>query len=142
MYLEISHRQSGKTTRLINQIYRDKSNYDIQILMGMNYKSLKMIKDQIKGNAKVKICLSYESLNELLICNYSSKRIRLYVDEFMYSTAFCNNFKIIQSNYGLLLSNGYFSSSINSNHVLLLLDLQQLNNSNCVTVNVINKFWL
>lgn len=34
MYLEISQRQSGKTTRMINQMYADKNRYDIQIAFG------------------------------------------------------------------------------------------------------------
>lgn len=34
MYLEISQRQSGKTTRMINQMYADKNRYDIQIVFG------------------------------------------------------------------------------------------------------------
>jgi F0F1-type ATP synthase alpha subunit len=98
MYLEISDRQTGKTQRLINQIYRDKQNYDIQVLMGINQRSLEMIKREIKQNAKVKICLSYDKLRQL-IANNPNKKIRLYVDEFMYSTAFCNNFNELKNEY-------------------------------------------
>ena len=85
MYLEISGRQTGKTSRLINQIYADKNKYDLQILMGINYNSLKQIKNSVKGNNKLKICLSYEAFQ----CEILGKNnVRLYVDEFLYSTAF------------------------------------------------------
>ena len=98
MYLDISDRQTGKSTRLINQIYFDKDKYDLQILMGMNFNHLKQIKDKIKRNSKVKICLSYDKLKHL-IANKTYKKIRLYVDEFMYSTAFCNNFNLLKTPY-------------------------------------------
>lgn len=109
MYLEISDRQTGKSTRLINQIYFDKDKYDLQILMGMNYNHLKQIKDKIKKNSKVKICLSYDKLKHLM-ANKIYKKIRLYVDEFMYSTAFCNNFNELKTQYPLseLINNRLF----------------------------------
>ena len=141
MYLEISHRQSGKTSRLINQIYRDKLNYDIQILMGINFTSLKFIKSQIKGNVKVKICLSYDSVRSLINEN-DNKKIRLYVDEFMYSNSFSNNFHEFMNNYHNLINDGYFTSSLNSNRSNILRDLQELNNGRCLTVNEINKCML
>ena len=130
MYLEISARQTGKTTRMINQIYADKHLYDIQILMGINQNSLKLIKDKIKGNSKVKICLSFESLRKTL-SKYNDKKIRLYVDEFLYSTAFVNNYNKIKETYECkftLIENGYFSSSINSNAMMVLFDMQLTNN--------------
>ena len=102
MYLEISDRQTGKTNRLINQIYRDKQNYDIQILMGINHISLKQIKSAIPKNNKVKICLSYDKLKQTIMGN-SNKKIRLYVDEFMFSTAFSNNFDKIKEIFPELL---------------------------------------
>lgn len=141
MYLEISHRQSGKTSRLINQIYRDKLNYDIQILMGINYMSLKFIKSQIRGNTKVKICLSYNSFRSLINEN-DNKKIRLYVDEFMDSNSFSNSFNEFVNNYYNLIKDGYFSSSLNSNRYNILRDLQELNNGRCLTVNEINKCML
>lgn len=146
MYLEISGRQTGKTTRLINQIYADKNKYDLQILMGMNQKSLKFIKSQIKNNNKVKVCLSFYSLIETLKlydkCDKKLK-VRLYVDEFLYSTAFCNNFKDIKARLETefnLISNGYFSSSVNSNYHMLLFDLQMMNNKNITIVNNTTNF--
>lgn len=137
MYLEISARQTGKTTRMINQIYADKHLFDIQILMGMNQTSLKLIKDKIKGNNKVKICLSFDSLIKTL-SKYEGKRIRLYVDEFLYSTAFVNNYNKIKETLECkftLLENGYFSSSINSNAVMVLFDMQLKNNELIYSVN-------
>lgn len=107
MYLEISDRQTGKTNRLINQIYRDKQNYDIQILMGINYISLKQIKSAIPKNNKVKICLSYDKLAQTIMGN-SNKKIRLYVDEFMFSTAFSNNFDKIKNFFPALLCHRIF----------------------------------
>ena len=109
MYLEISDRQTGKSTRLINQIYFDKDKYDLQILMGMNFNHLKQIKDKIKRNSKVKICLSYDKLKHLIM-NNPNKKIRLHVDEFMYSTAFCNNFNELKTQYPLseLINNRLF----------------------------------
>ena len=141
MYLEISHRQSGKTSRLINQIYRDKLNYDVQILMGINFMSLKFIKSQIKCNTKVKICLSYDSVRSLINEN-DNKKIRLYVDEFMDSNSFSNNFDEFMNNYHNLINDGYFSSSLNSNRCNILRELQELNNGRCLTVNEINKCML
>ena len=122
MYLEISHRQSGKTSRLINQIYRDKLNYDIQILMGINYMSLKFIKSQIRGNTKVKICLSYNSFRSLINKN-DNKKIRLYVDEFMDSNSFSNSFNEFMNNYHHLINDGYFSSSLNVKNVVNVLPI-------------------
>ena len=141
MYLEISSRQTGKTSRMINQIYADKEKYDVQILMGMNWNSLKLIKSKIKRNSKVKICLSFDALRKLLV-NYEDKKIRLYVDEFLYSNAFINNFKEIQEIYErkfFLLSNGYFSSSVGSNNYLILRELQLLNNEEVYSMSVSNK---
>lgn len=128
MYLEISNRQSGKSTRLINQIYADKDKYQLQILMGINFISLQIIKKQIKKNNKVKICSSFEAVKNII--SESGKdisKIRLYVDEFMFSNSFCNNFDNFEKYFKQLLINGYFSSSINSNRNNILLNLSQLN---------------
>jgi hypothetical protein len=125
MYLEISGRQTGKTSRLINQIYADKNKYDLQILMGINYNSLKQIKNNVKGNNKLKICLSYEAFQ----CEILGKNnVRLYVDEFLYSTAFCNNFLNFKSFYNII-QNGYFVSSINTDRYHIYSQLKELNNN-------------
>ena len=60
-------------------------------------------------SSKVKICLSYDKLKHL-IAHYTNKKIRLYVDEFMYSTAFCNNFNELKTQYPLseLINNRLF----------------------------------
>lgn len=121
----------GKTARLINQIYRDKECYDVQILMGTNYTSLEELKKQIKKNAKVKICLSFNKLRQLLATN---KKVRLYVDEFLFSTAFVNNFSEIKKLYETVLLDGYFSSSLNSKHLDPLCELQKLNHNNKLMV--------
>lgn len=139
MYLEISGRQTGKTSRLINQIQFDKDNYDVQILMGINNNSLKVIKQKIKHNNKVKVCLSFDSLR-LIIANNPHKIIRLYVDEFLYSTAFCNNFEQIEQKYKKLIIDGYFSSSINSNNNNILYQLQLQNNKQILTANYTSNF--
>lgn len=141
MYLEIGGRRSGKTSRLINQIQFDKDNYNIQILMGMNNISLKAIKQKIRHNNKVKVCLSFDSLiNILKSYDNSDKKIkvRLYVDEFLFSTAFCNNYHDIKARLETefnLISNGYFSSSINSRNYMVLRDLQEFNNNKLIIVN-------
>jgi hypothetical protein len=125
MYLEISGRQTGKTSRLINQIYADKNKYDLQILMGINYNSLKQIKNNVKGNNKLKICLSYEAFQ----CEILGKNnVRLYVDEFLYSTAFCNNFLNFKSFHNII-QNGYFVSSINTDRYHIYSQLKELNNN-------------
>lgn len=125
MYLEISGRQTGKTSRLINQIYADKNKYDLQILMGINYNSLKQIKNNVKGNNKLKICLSYEAFQ----CEILGKNnVRLYVDEFLYSTAFCNNFLNFRSFHNII-QNGYFVSSINTDRYHIYSQLKELNNN-------------
>jgi hypothetical protein len=141
MYLEISARQTGKTSRMINQIYADKEKYDVQILMGMNWISLKSIKSKIKRNSKVKICLSFDAIKKLLT-KCEDKKIKLYVDEFLYSNAFINNFKEIQEIYErkfFLLSNGYFSSSINTNNYSILRELQLLTNEEIYSMIVSNR---
>jgi hypothetical protein len=125
MYLEISGRQTGKTSRLINQIYADKNKYDLQILMGINYNSLKQIKNNVRGNNKLKICLSYEAFQ----CEILGKNnVRLYVDEFLYSTAFCNNFLNFKSFHNII-QNGYFVSSINTDRYHIYSQLKELNNN-------------
>lgn len=142
MYLEIGERQCGKTTRLINQIQADKDNYDIQILMGMNNISLKAIKQKIKHNNKVKICLSFDSLISTIrsydIYKDKKLKVRLYVDEFLYSTSFCNNFNDIKARFETefdLISNGYFSSSLNSHYFIILRKLQEFNNNKLTLVH-------
>jgi hypothetical protein len=128
MYLEISGRQTGKTTRMINQIYADKDKYDLQILMGINYDSLHIIKKQIKKNTKVKICLSLESFKSTIL---GYKNVRLYVDEFLYSNAFCNNFeKDFLPCYKDIITNGYYASSINTGAPgsMVFSKLKELNN--------------
>lgn len=143
MYLEISSRQTGKTSRMINQIYADKEKYDVQILMGINWNSLKLIKSKIRRNTKVKICLSFDALRKLLN-KCENKKVRLYVDEFLYSNAFINNFRQIQEEleckFGLL-SNGYFSSSVNSSNeaVTTMFELQLLNNDEVCSMSVSNR---
>ena len=125
MYLEISGRQTGKTTRLINQIYADKDKYDLQILMGINWISLKQIKNNVKRNNKLKICLSYESFQSETL---GKNNIRLYVDEFLYSTAFCNNFLNFML-FNDIIQNGYFVSSINTDRYHIYSQLKELNNN-------------
>ena len=135
MYLEISGRQTGKTLRLINQIYADKEQYDVQILMGMNHHCLNQIKSNVIKNRKLKICLSFDALRAEIGIN-KNKRIRIYVDEFLYSTAFCNNFLSIIENFTTIVQNGYFSSSINSKYQDILKKLQSMNNGIINSMNV------
>lgn len=132
MYLEISGRRTGKTTRLINQIYADKNKYDLQILMGMNYNSLKEIKNNVKGNNKLKICLSYDSFLETIV---GRKNVRLYVDEFLYSTAFCNNYNGFKM-FLDVLQDGYFVSSVNTDRYYIYSQLKELNN------NLVNSMYV
>lgn len=143
MYLEISARQTGKTTRLINQIFADKDQFDIQILMGMNKKSLDLIKTQLKNNNKIKICLTFESFKEITK-QLTEKPLtaKLYVDQFMWSNIFMDNFKQILNTQKYLLINGYFSSSLNTNYMLSLFELQSLNNGNIYSMNVSSKHLL
>lgn len=141
MYLEIATRQSGKTTRLINQIYADKKDYKLQILMGMGFESLKPISKKIKQNNKVRICLSFKSFEETLrekkIVDMS--QVRLYVDEFLYSNAFCNQFDQFVTKYKPLIQNGYYSSSINSNNTNIYHRLAELNESVGTVVASVNS---
>lgn len=140
MYLEISARQTGKTTRLINQIFADKDQFDIQILMGMNKKSLDLIKTQLKNNNKIKMCLTFDSFKKITK-QLTEKPLtaKLYVDQFMWSNIFMDNFKQILNTQKYLLINGYFSSSLNTNYMLSLFELQSLNNGNIYSMNVSSK---
>ena len=141
MYLEISARQTGKSTRLINQIYFDKDKYDLQILMGMNYNHLKMIKENVKRNNKLKICCSFDSFKETIL---GYRNIRLYVDEFLYSTSFCNNFKEFKNLFYNVIQDGYYVSSINTNNerYSIFLELKELNFGLVNSMNVHDKFFV
>lgn len=103
MYLEISDRQTGKTSRLINQIHRDKSQYDILLLLGINSRSIHYIK-KICHNNKIK-CISSISDFRKTRAQYKDKKVKLYVDEFLYSTVFCNNFNnLLQLDRDLIIN--------------------------------------
>ena len=79
----------------------------------------------VKGNNKLKICLSYEAFQ----CEILGKNnVRLYVDEFLYSTAFCNNFLNFKSLHNII-QNGYFVSSINTDRYHIYSQLKELNNN-------------
>lgn len=147
MYLEIGERQCGKTTRLINQIQFDKNKYDIQILMGINNMSLKAIKQKIRHNNKVKICLSFDSLISTIrsydIYKDKKLKVRLYVDEFLFSTAFCNNYHDIKARFEPefdLISHGYFSSSLNTHNYIVLLNMQKFNDNKLTLVHTTTNF--
>ena len=75
--------------------------------MGLNEISLKTIKSKIKANNKVKICLSVDSLRKI-ISNNQHKTIKLYVDEFMFSHAFCRQFFDILEPYPELIKTRIF----------------------------------
>ena len=96
--------------------------------------SLKTIKSKIKANNKVKICLSVDSLRKI-ISNNQNKTIKLYVDEFMYSHAFCRQFLELLEAYPELIKTGYFSSSINSlQNSVIFKELKKLNNNKTLTM--------
>lgn len=136
MYLEISSRQVGKSTRLINQISADKPLYDLQIIMGMNLQHCKCLNKRIKQNNKVKMCLSYDSFINTISRYQNLEKVRLYVDEFMFSTCFCNNFDQLLQHYNSIILNGYYASSFNNVYNNTLLKLQGLNNNFITTVSV------
>ena len=144
MYLEISNRQSGKTQRLINQIYADKMNYKTQILMGINFQSLYAINKKIKQNNKVHICLSIKALREHLkkLDIIDLSKVRLYVDEFMLSNAFCNQYENFVKEYRLLLETGYFCSSINTENNKVLRGLSEMCDTGIVHVVKFPKGYL
>lgn len=100
MYLEISGRQTGKTTRLINQIYKDKSEYDIQILLSSNRKMSMLIKSKISNN-KVKYFASIESLNTYL-CRKLSVKKYVYI---LMNLCLVRFFVIILNNYTMNILN-------------------------------------
>lgn len=110
----------------------DKSRYDVQILMGINYISLKHIKEQLSNN-KVKVCCSLADFREFYGKNLD-KKIRLYVDEFMYSTVFCNNIEWFMKHALPLINDGYFCSSLNSKFLNVYNKLKDLSITQYVTL--------
>jgi hypothetical protein len=131
----------GKTTRLINQMTFDKDKYDLQILLGMNHPHIHNIKKQCHNN-KIK-CVS--SFNDLLNVIYANKNLKtkLYVDEFLYSTVFCNNYKELLERFPELIKNGYYTGSINTRYYHDVFNsLQDLNDGNYFSVIKGNQPWM
>ena len=105
----------GKTTRLINQLNFDKDKYDVQILLGINHNHIHLLKKQCHNN-KIKCVSSFNDLLNTLYTN-NDKNIKLYVDEFLYSTVFCNNYKDLFTRFPELIKNGYYASSLNTRYM-------------------------
>lgn len=110
MYLEISQRQSGKTTRMINQMYADKNRYDIQIVFGYSKFYTHRIQN-IHISDNLKSCSTYESLCEILDHYCNDHTVKLYVDEFAYMPEFCNNITHLIKTYRKIVEDGYFTST-------------------------------
>ena len=100
--------------------------------MGMNRIHLQQIKQKCHNN-KIKYISSIEHLR-LLLAECTDKKIRLYVDEFLFSTVFCNNYESINAQYPELILNGYFSGSMNSKYSNVITHLHMLNKNECFTM--------
>ena len=141
MYLEISMRQSGKTTRLINQICADKDRFDIQILFSFSnyhfYNSRYLI-----TNDNLKVCTLYETLLNLLRTHYKIESVKLYVDEFAYIPEFYNNFNDLLKNYKDIIYDGYFTSTMSAdiNGAQVISKLIKLNENKYYAFNVVYKY--
>lgn len=141
MYLEISMRQSGKTTRLVNQICADKDRFDIQILFSFSnyhfYNSRYLI-----TNDNLKVCTLYETLLNLLKTYYKNESMKLYVDEFAYVPEFYNNFNDLLKNYKDIIYDGYFTSTMSAdiNGAQVISKLIKLNENKYYAFNVVYKY--
>lgn len=96
--------------------------------MGINLQNCKILNQRIKRNNKVKICLSYDSFLKTIKDYPNINKVRLYVDEFMFSNCFCHSFEQLIDNYRPILLNGYYTSSHNMVNDIILRKLQQFNN--------------
>lgn len=96
MYLEISMRQSGKTTRLVNQICADKDRFDIQILFSFSNYNFYNFNRCLITNDNLKVCTLYETLLNLLKTYYKNESVKLYVDEFAYIPEFYKSYIILK----------------------------------------------
>lgn len=141
MYLEISMRQSGKTTRLVNQICADKDRFDIQILFTFSnynfYNSRYLI-----TNDNLKVCTTYEALLNLLRTHYKIESVKLYVDEFAYIPEFYNNFNDLLKNYKDIINDGYFTSTMSAdiNEAQVISKLIKLNKNKYYSFNVVYNY--
>lgn len=143
MYLEISMRQSGKTTRLINQICADKDRFDIQILFVFStaYK-FTILNRHLIANDNLKVCTSYEALLNLLRIYYKNESVKLYVDEFAYIPEFYDNFNDLLKNYKDIINDGYFTSTMNAdiNGAQIISKLIKLNENKYYAFNVVYNY--
>ena len=141
MYLEISMRQSGKTTRLVNQICADKDRFDIQILFSFSnynfYNSRYLI-----TNDNLKVCTTYEALLNLLRTHYKIESVKLYVDEFAYIPEFYNNFNDLLKSYKDIIYGGYFTSTMSAdiNGAQVISKLIKLNKNKYYSFNVVYNY--
>ena len=143
MYLEISMRQSGKTTRLINQICADKDRFDIQILFVFsNAYRFTILNRHLITNDNLKVCTSYEALLNLLRTYYKIESVKLYVDEFAYIPEFYNNFNDLLKNYKDIIYDGYFTSTMSAdiNGAQIISKLIKLNENKYFTFNVVYNY--
>ncbi len=126
MYLEISDRQTGKSTRLINQIIADEQKYDTQILFSLNQLATDYLLSKHKCN-KLITCTTVDSFNHILK-GFDINNTRLYVDEFLLNKSFCKNFNIMIKNPYMrnLIANGYFVSSLYNNNLFVLDELRNI----------------
>lgn len=143
MYLEISMRQSGKTTRLINQICADKDRFDIQILFVFStaYK-FTILNRHLITNDSLKVCTSYKTLLNLLRTHYKIESVKLYVDEFAYIPEFYDNFNDLLKNYKDIIYDGYFTSTMSAdiNGAQVISKLIKLNENKYYAFNVVYKY--
>lgn len=142
MYLEISMRQSGKTTRLVNQICADKDRFDIQILFSFSNYNFHNFNRYLITNDSLKVCTSYKTLLNLLRTHYKIESVKLYVDEFAYVPEFYNNFNDLLKNYKDIIYGGYFTSTMSAdiNGAQIISKLIKLNENKYYAFNVVYKY--
>jgi hypothetical protein len=63
------------------------------------------------------------------------------VDEFLYSTVFCNNYKDLFTRFPEIIKNGYYSSSLNTRYMSVIEALRKLNNDEYVFVSKGTQPW-
>lgn len=125
---------------MVNELIKDKRDFDKQILLSPNRYMSFNIKSKLSNN-KIKYCASINGLREILSAVTEDEKIRLYVDEFMFCTPFCNNFDEILKDYPELIKNGYFVSSPNNTYLLVYDTLFKLNNNISYTIIKNTNSW-
>lgn len=127
MYLEVSDRRTGKTTRLMNNLSKvyndvksDKSpNRPLILFVGLNHNYMNeiVLKNHLNVSDFFKIAVDCKSIL-MAIRGNSNRKIKLFVDEFDGCRGFKEALDELVSVYPEIIADGYFSSSMNGDTII------------------------